>query len=101
MSAEADFAKSVLLEEGVIFDPSLSISGDHRQLGNATERGIDLELLDDDLFDSPEVCGDDILAGLATRIISSCTKKPTKEKLLKFKGGIYALKTVLFCLLRK
>ena len=102
MSAEADFDESVLLEGGEIFDPSLLITGDHGQFDTATEKGTDLELPHGDLFDSPEVCGDDISAGLATCIDASCTKKPAKERLLKIQEPyIYALKTALFCLLRK
>ena len=50
MSAETDFDESVLLEDGEIFGPSLSISGDHRQLDNATDKGTYLELPDDDLL---------------------------------------------------
>ena len=59
-SADTDFDESILLKDGEIFDPSRSISGENGPLDNPTERVADLELPDDNLFDSPVVCGNDI-----------------------------------------
>jgi hypothetical protein len=85
MSSDLDFDENVSLEDAEIFDTSLYISGGNSSNENTTDKDAIVALLDDtyDLFNSSEECGDQISAGLATRIYSACTKKPAKEKFLK------------------
>ena len=83
MAADADFDELSLLEEGEVFDPSLSVSGEHPSTSNTSETEVKVQLPDEDLLNSPETCGADISTGLATRIDTACTKKPAKEKLVK------------------
>ena len=101
MSADVVFDEDVLLEDREIFDPSLSISGENNSNENTTEKDAIVALPDDDLFNSPEECGDEISAGLATRIDSACTKKPAKEKLLKIQERYLRPKNCSFLLAPK
>jgi hypothetical protein len=101
ISADVVFDEDVLLEDGEIFDPSLSISGENNSNENTTEKDAIVALPDDDLFNSPEECGDEISACLATRIDSACTKKPAKEKLLKIQERYLRPKNCSFLLAPK
>ena len=83
MAAHADFDKLSLLEEGEVFDPSLSVSGEHPSTSHTSETEVKVQLPNEDLFNSPEACGADISTGLATCINTACTKKPANEKLVK------------------
>ena len=71
------------LVQSMVFDPSLSVSGEHPSTSNTSETEVKVQLPDEDLLNSPETCGADISTGLATRIDTACTKKPAKEKLVK------------------
>ena len=66
MSGDAVSTKMFLLEDGEIFGPSLSISGENNSNENTTEKDGIVALPDDDLFNNPEECGDEISVGLAT-----------------------------------
>jgi hypothetical protein len=101
MSADVVFDEDVLLEDGEIFDPSLSISGENNSNENKTEKDAIVALPDDDLFNNLEECSDEISASFATRIDSACTKKPAKEKLLKIQERYLCPKSCSFLLAPK
>jgi hypothetical protein len=101
MSADVVFDEDVLLEDGEIFDPSLSISGENNSNENKTEKDAIVALPDDDLFNNLEECSDEISASFATRIDSACTKKPAKEKLLKIQERYLCPKNCSFLLAPK
>ena len=65
--------KMFLLEDGQLFDSSLSISGENNSNENTTEKDAIVAFPDDDLFNSPVEYGDGISAGLATLIDLSCS----------------------------
>ena len=81
--ADVDFDELSLLDEGEVFDPSFSVSGENPPTSNTSETEEKIQLPDKYLFNSPEACGADISTGLARRINTACTKKPAKEKLVK------------------
>ena len=101
MSADVVFDEDVLLEDGEIFDPSLSISGENNSNENTTEKDAIVALPDDDLFNSPEECGDEISAGVTSRIDLACTKKPVRSSFWRFKSVTCVLRAVPFCWLQK
>ena len=72
VAADADLDEHALLEEGEVFVPSLSVSGENPSISNTSETEAKIKLPDEDLFNSLETCGADISIGLrpglATRI---------------------------------
>ena len=77
VAADADLEEHALLEEGEVFVPSLSVSGEN-PTSNTSETEAKIKLSHEDLFNCLETCGADISMGLrpglATRINTACAK---------------------------